>query len=75
MDVAPNFEHSRRIIAELEARGAKEVRFLFKGRKHPCITFTYHGRKHKYFTSLSPSDYRATAKALADIRRILKEDK
>lgn len=71
--MAPDFEHSRRIMEELERRGAKEVRFLFKGRKHPCISFTYHGRRLKYFTSSSPSDHRATIKALSDIRRMLKE--
>lgn len=70
----PTFEHHRRIMEYLLRNGAKEVQ-LVKGRKHPHIAFTYHGRRRKYYTSLSPSDWRATAKALADVRRILKEDK
>ena len=64
-------DHHRRIMDELLRRGAKEVH-LVKGRRHPRIEFTYNGRKHSYVTSLSPSDYRATVKAIADIRRMLK---
>ena len=68
----PVIEHHQRIIDALERHGAKEVQ-LVKGHRHPRIEFTYRGRRRKYFVADSPSDWRATSKALADIRRIIKE--
>lgn len=65
-------EHHRRLIEYLEKHGAKEVKLIKKGRRHPFIEFTYHGVPSRYYTSLSPSDRRATVKAISDLRRILR---
>jgi hypothetical protein len=39
-------------------------------RKHPRVHFIVGGRPHSYTVSASRSDWRAAAKAIADLRRL-----
>ncbi len=62
-------EHHRRIVDWLEQQGATEVRVEL--RKHAHIRYVWRGKAGSYVTSATPSDRRASANAISNLRHIL----
>lgn len=64
-------EFHRRIKNFLEDEyGITDVRFV-SGGKHPKVCFSFAGQEHQRVIAASPSDHRALANDLADLRRLL----
>lgn len=63
-------DHHRKIMAFLREQGA-DVR-LVKGGKHVKLYFDLNGVRRLFVTSASPSDFRATANAISNLRRIIR---
>lgn len=60
------------VVAELRLYGIEPC--VEHRRKHLAIHWQVGGRQRVYFTSASPSDWRSSLNARAQVRRFLRED-